>query len=56
MNAHDRSLHPEANTKSAARRRLSDWGDRLCCTALLAAALGGAALLGWYVWHMPPLR
>lgn len=40
----------------AARHRLRDWGDRLCCVALLAAGLGGVALLGWYVWHMPALR
>jgi hypothetical protein len=44
------------HTKSAARQRLLDWGDRICCAALLAAALGGAALLGCYVWHMPFLR
>jgi hypothetical protein len=36
--------------------RLRDWGDRLCCLALLTAALGGAALLVWYVLHMPALR
>lgn len=53
---HAQSLHPETHTKSASRHRLLDWGDRLCCAALLAAALGGSALLGWYVWHMPPLR
>jgi len=33
-----------------------DWGDGLCCVALLAAGLGGAALLGWYVCQMPALR
>jgi hypothetical protein len=38
------------------RRRLQDWGDRLCCAGLLAAGLGGAALLAWSVWHMPALR
>jgi len=53
---HDQLTHPEANTEGAARRRLRDWGDRLCCAALLAAGLGGAALLGWYVWQMPALR
>ena len=53
---HGRPLPPEANTEGAARRRLHDWDDRLCCAALLAAGLGGAALLGWYVWQMPALR
>ena len=38
------------------RRRLRDWGDRFCCGALLIAGLSGAALLGWYIWHMPALR
>ena len=44
------------NANGAARRRLHDWGDRLSCAALVAAGLGGVALLGWYVWQMPALR
>ena len=38
------------------RRRLLEWGDRVCCAALLAAGLGGVALLVWYLWQMPALR
>ena len=53
---HGRPLHPEADTEGAARRWLLEWGDRLCCAALLAAGVGGAALLGWYVWQMSALR
>jgi hypothetical protein len=42
-------------SKSAWQSRLSDWGDRLCCAVLVAAALGAAALFGWYVWQMPSM-
>jgi hypothetical protein len=49
-------LSREANTQSAVRRRLLDWGDRFCCALLLVASLGGVALLGWYVWQMPAVR
>ena len=36
--------------------RARDWGDRICCLALVVAGIFGAAALGWYVWQMPPLR
>jgi hypothetical protein len=49
-------MHPEANIDGAPRRRLRDWGDRLCCAALMVAAVGGVALLCWYVWQMPAMR
>lgn len=41
---------------AARRRRFENWEDRLCCAALVAAAMCAAGLLGWYVWHMPHLR
>jgi hypothetical protein len=50
------SQDTKPNGQRGIRRRLQDWGDRLCCAALLAAGLGGAALLAWSVWHMPALR
>ena len=53
---HGRPLRPEADTECTARRLLLEWGDRFCCVVLLAASLGGVALLGWYVWQMPALR
>ena len=56
MTMHDQSLSPESPTENAARGRLRDWGDRLCCAALLAAGLCGAALLAWYCFQMPALR
>ena len=40
----------------AGRSTRSDWGDRLCCAAIVVAALAGAAVLAWYVWQMPSLR
>ena len=43
-------------TQGSDRPRLRDWGDRLCCAALVAAALAGFALLAWYVWQMPALH
>jgi hypothetical protein len=53
----DAQLHePKLSGQRGMRRRLQDWGDRLCCAGLLAAGLGGAALLAWSVWHMPALR
>lgn len=53
---HGRPLRPDAHAEGAAWRRLLDWGDRLCCAALLAVGSAGIALLGWYVWQMPALR
>jgi hypothetical protein len=36
--------------------RARDWGDRLCCAALIAAGIVAAAMLVWYVWQMPAVR
>lgn len=52
----DRTLRLDADSEGATRRRLVDWGDRLCCAALLAAGLAGCVLLAWYIFQMPGLR
>jgi len=49
------STHATRTTRSVWRSPLSDWGDRLCCAVLAAAALGAAASFGWYVWQMPSM-
>jgi hypothetical protein len=56
MTIDTQSLQTKTNGNRSMRRRLQDWGDRLCCAGLLAAGLAGAAWLGWSVWHMPAFR
>lgn len=47
---------PSTKANGAARHTLHDWVDRLFCAVLLGAGLGGVALLGWYVLHMPAMH
>jgi hypothetical protein len=50
-------LKPQDGTRSApVVSPVKDWGDRLCCGALIAMAIVFLAAIGWYVWQMPPFR